>query len=234
MNWYVLINGVGFIAAIFLLEHRLRVLPPRYSGRAYVLAVCSVPVGWLAAHLGDCVIRGLSFSQAGFAFYWGLFGAAFFYLSIGAVTLGSSMLLRTINLLIPVVVLSHAFGRIGCFFTGCCYGCSIPHTHMRIPTQLIEAGFLTILGLFMLRRSSDPHPPNLTVYLIVYPAFRFLIEFLRADDRGVIFGLSTSQFLSLPLASLGVLALWHWWRNKNKDKSEQGAAGQPAISTSIS
>ena len=38
---------------------------------------------------------------------------------------------------------------------------------------------------------------NMTVYLIGYGIFRFLIEFIRGDDRGKLFGLlSPSQFWS--------------------------------------
>ncbi len=54
--------------------------------------------------------------------------------------------------------LGHAFGRIGCFFAGCCYGISWKHGFVYhstvgftpigvplLPIQLIEAGTLLVL-----------------------------------------------------------------------------------------
>jgi phosphatidylglycerol:prolipoprotein diacylglycerol transferase len=45
------------------------------------------------------------------------------------------------------------------------------------------------------------------VFLILYAAARFLLEFLRRDDRGGLFGLSTSQLLGVGL--IGVAAVVH-------------------------
>jgi len=222
---YVLINGLGFIGAIFLLERRFRVLSRPYSDRAYVLAVCSVPFGWLAARVGDCLTRDLPFAQAGFAFYWGLIGASCFYVGVGALVLRPRALFPSINLLLPVIVLSHAVGRIGCFVAGCCYGCLIPHTAFRVPTQLIEASFLAALGILMLRNDTSRHVSNLAVYLTAYPLFRFVIEFLRADDRGSLVGLSTSQFLSIPLFVCGIVMLTRSKGAEQKAISEQDAGG---------
>ena len=77
--------------------------------------------------------------------------------------------LRLADLLAAVVPLGHAFGRIGCFFYGCCYGrdsdcwCAVTfpagspswYEHGRkmvsvLPTQLFEAAALLVLfGLLM-------------------------------------------------------------------------------------
>ncbi len=68
------------------------------------------------------------------------------------------------------------------------------------PAQLYEAfGSLAIAALMMLvvhpRKRFDGQV--LLSFLIGYAALRFGLEFLRADDRGAILGLSTSQWISV-------------------------------------
>ena len=70
------------------------------------------------------------------------------------------------------------------------------------PTQLYEAAFLLALFFvlfFWLKKDALPF------YCILYGAWRFGIEFLRADDRGSLFGLplSPSQVISVALFILG-------------------------------
>jgi phosphatidylglycerol:prolipoprotein diacylglycerol transferase len=41
-------------------------------------------------------------------------------------------------------------------------------------------------------------------FVIAYAGVRFLLEFARADDRGGLFGLSTSQLVGIALIGAGV------------------------------
>lgn len=43
------------------------------------------------------------------------------------------------------------------------------------------------------------------LYLILYGTGRFLIEFLRSDDRGAVGILSTSQFISIGIVTVALL-----------------------------
>jgi phosphatidylglycerol:prolipoprotein diacylglycerol transferase len=130
----------------------------------------------------------------------------------------------TMNTVITGVVIAHAFGRLGCYFAGCCYGIptesflgvSFAHGHSDgvsvYPTQLFESIFL--FGLFAaLNLVNSFKNRELEVYLVAYGTFRFLNEFLRGDDRGSIFGFinteynsypSPSQYLSLIMIALGI------------------------------
>lgn len=119
------------------------------------------------------------------------------------------------DLVAVVIPLFHAFGRIGCFLSGCCYGveCSFGVTYRyavvemangvpRLPVQLFEAVFNFALFAFLLVRycRAKNHGRLLQIYLFAYPVFRFLIEFFRGDAyRGIWLGLSTSQWISLLL-----------------------------------
>lgn len=111
--------------------------------------------------------------------------------------------------------LFHFFGRIGCFLGGCCFGIEshfgfvyhnapieIANGVRRFPVQLLEAAFnlcLVLLFSYMLRRGRRKGQ-LLNAYLYAYPTFRFFDEFLRGDDyRGFLWGLSTSQWISLLL-----------------------------------
>ncbi len=85
------------------------------------------------------------------------------------------------------------------------------HLHPSLPvhpTQIYESGAaLAIAAVAILyvhgRKRYDGQV--LVFFLISYSIARFLIEFLRSDDRGGVFGLSTSQWIGLGLIGF---ALW--------------------------
>ena len=112
-----------------------------------------------------------------------------------------------------VLPLGHAFGRIGCFFAGCCYGketdffLGIYYSEAGTvvhPTQLYEAAFLLTAFIVFFFFIKKYHTES---YLISYGIFRILIELLRGDDRGASpFGfLTPSQFMSLVMITGGIL-----------------------------
>lgn len=168
---------------------------------------------------------------SGFVFYGGLYGGllgAWAYTKVAKVPF-STMLPS----LMPVVPLIHAFGRLGCFCTGCCYG--IPHETLGmyfsasaiapgdvplLPVQVyeavLEAGLFVLLHLLSRKgekkKSSDTGWLMLGLYLCIYGVARFLLEFLRGDAyRGFIGPLSVSQIISIPTVAWGV---WLLWREK--------------------
>jgi phosphatidylglycerol:prolipoprotein diacylglycerol transferase len=64
---------------------------------------------------------------------------------------------------------------------------------------LYEAGaeLLILLVLLATERRGRPFPGRtFWLYMILYAVSRYIIEFFRGDPRGVIFGVSTSQFIS--------------------------------------
>ena len=115
---------------------------------------------------------------------------------------------------IPIgITIAHAFGRLGCFFAGCCYGAPADWgikfettSGPVIPTQLFECIFLVILTVVMaVLYFKFKFNCNLGLYLVAYGVWRFIIEFFRADDRGgFIPGLSPSQFWSIIMVIAGI------------------------------
>jgi len=78
------------------------------------------------------------------------------------------------------------------------------------PTQLYEAAAELLILVFLLttERKGRTYPGRtFWGYMLLYAVSRFIIEFYRGDERGVIMGWSTSQFISLILAPLSLIML---------------------------
>ncbi|MDP2912751.1 MAG: prolipoprotein diacylglyceryl transferase [Candidatus Omnitrophota bacterium] len=132
------------------------------------------------------------------------------------------------DLMVPYLALAQAFGRIGCFLNGCCYGIEAPRGHplgvtfpqdshiLRYPTQLYSS--LVLLLIFVLLRIWQDNRRFVGEiflgYCILYAAKRFLMEFLRGDNRKVFAGLTIFQIISIAVltAALSIFiyktALW--------------------------
>lgn len=127
------------------------------------------------------------------------------------------------NLLFPEVALAQGFGRIGCFLAGCCYGREThgafgvvfpegslaPAGVKLIPTQLISSLGDFILFYILYKNYNEGRKEDTgALYLMLYSAGRFMIEFLRGDAaRGAVGILSTSQFIGLFMFAAGVIML---------------------------
>jgi phosphatidylglycerol:prolipoprotein diacylglycerol transferase len=173
----------------------------------------------------------LSLARSGGVFYGGLIGAvgvAFWYIHRHGMPFWT-----TCDAFAPGVALGHVTGRLGCFAAGCCYGkpTSVPWavvftnplaqansgTPLGIPlhpTQLYEAGaeLLILIVLLTTERRGNRFPGRtFWLYMILYAISRFIIEIFRNDPRGSVFGVSTSQFISLILAPLAI-AMLIWLR----------------------
>ena len=170
---------------------------------------------------------------SGFVFYGGLIGA------LVSVVLASKFhkidvvtIMKSIICLLP---LGHAFGRIGCFMAGCCYGIPYdgpfavrfhedsfaPSDIDLFPVQLLEAIVLLIIALvcWLISRKKDGMQA-IDAYFLMYGSARFFIEILRYDDleRGGFWYMSTSQWVSIALI-VATLARILYEKSKNlKDK----------------
>ena len=147
----------------------------------------------------------------------------------------------TCDVFAPGIALGHVTGRLGCFAAGCCYGkpTNVPWaiiftnplaaanvgTPLGIPlhpTQLYEAGaeLLILIVLLATERRGRPFPGRtFWLYMLLYAVSRYIIEFFRGDPRGVIFGISTSQFISLLLAPLAIAMLI--WLSRTRPETPQ-------------
>jgi phosphatidylglycerol:prolipoprotein diacylglycerol transferase len=124
----------------------------------------------------------------------------------------------TFDLLVPFLALGQSIGRIGCLLNGCCYGREAGwglyfpvHSRILIPTQVFSS--LALLFLFLILRAllERPHKDGqvLFTYLFLYSVGRFIIEFWRADNPIVAFGLTSFQLISIAVLFFSLWKLLH-------------------------
>lgn len=243
-HWYGVMMALGFLSGL----HSLRLLG---RARGWDSTFCSdlvfrvMVAGIIGARLAYVLTNPLEYisdpvsilriDQGGLVFYGGLVGVAtvlvFFARS------RSVDLVALLDFLVTAVPLAHAFGRVGCFINGCCfgavcdgvlgyryeynsqpwiaqvYGAGLPMTAQEslpvYPVQLYEAGLnlLLYVGLVWYYRRRPVTGSVLCAYLLVYPVGRFLLEFLRGDERGGWLGLSQAQLFSMVLLGAGLAML---------------------------
>jgi len=173
----------------------------------------------------------LDFLRSGGVFYGGL---------LGAVLAGYLLMKRyrlpwwkTADAFAPGIAIGNFFGRQGCFAAGCCWGkpttlpwgvkftelgheiTGVPTNTYLHPTQLYESFAMLLVFFFLLwlHKRKRFSGQVILAYALLYSVIRFGIEFLRADPRGDILGLttltglSTSQMISIVIGVSALIVL---------------------------
>src|ERR1044071_100028 len=181
----------------------------------------------------------LDFLRSGGVFYGGL---------IGAILTGYFLMRRwklpwwkTADACAPGIALGNVLGRQGCFSAGCCWGkptnlpwgvrftelghevTGVPIDARLHPTQLYESFAMLIVFFFLLwlHKKKKFSGQVILAYAIIYATVRFLIEFVRDDPRGDIFGLttltglSTSQLIGIIVGVAALITLIVRWKRAN-------------------
>ena len=237
-NIYVIMAAIGAIAAILMTIEN-------FKGSGYgkkdvfkivVLGFSALIIGLFLADLANWFFfrdnmfaAGKNYSfwelfqKAGFTFYIGLFafcGAAALFFKLAKFDVK-----KLFYYIVPAIPLFHGIARVGCAIEGCCYGITI---NLRIgdlliekfPTQFCESLFLFILFFLLEFRFKKGRA---VIYFTSYAVFRFLIEFLRGDDRGYLIReipLSPSQQMAIVVVLVVIIYLCV---TKLKDKKALGA-----------
>lgn len=226
VHMYGIMVALGLLCAFGVLFYygKWRGVRPQFLDFLFYDGIASIAVGFGSAALFQAVYNFIEDPSKGFrfdgsiTFIGGLIGGAVCFLLVYALfkrwRAGGS--LAAIFALLPCcITVAHAFGRVGCFFAGCCHGVAwdgifavkFPHLSYTVhPTQLYEATFLLVLFAvlsWLYLRHGCVH--NMSIYLICYGIWRFCLEFLRGDHRGeLVSGISPSQFWSICMVVLGV------------------------------
>lgn len=229
IHMYGVMIAVGILCAfltLFCLTKRKGV-SAKFTDFIFYNGIASIAVGFGFATLFQATYNYIENPEAGFrlgsgmTFIGGLIGGVVCFLGVYFIFRKryTTRLYEVISILPCSILIAHAFGRIGCFFAGCCYGketdsflgVQFPHLDSPVhPTQLYEAVFLFLLfavTVYLVMKKDIKH--NLSLYLIAYGVFRFLIEYVRGDDRGELVGFITpSQFWSVFMVLAGVAMIF--------------------------
>lgn len=210
----------------------------KMSAKAYdfysLLALISIVVGFIFAYLFQDLYHLLDTGKSnliedltdwfnggkfaltgGVTFMGGLVGGAGCFI-IGTLLCKSNQIKKEFPLVADIaavcIPVAHGFGRIGCFFGGCCYGKptdswlgvdfpNVPGDVKVHPTMLYEVLFCFIAaGILLYLILKFPKKGYLiSIYAVAYSIFRFFIEFLRGDERNSFAVLSPSQIQSILL-----------------------------------
>ncbi len=220
--WYGIIIACGLILALVLayfiapmrdfkredpLEMILWLFPPAIIGaRLYFLIFNGGPWGWDAFKIWD----------GGIAVYGAIIGGA-----VGAVLyciFRKKNFFKVADIAVPCVILGQGIGRIGCYFSGCCYGEVVadPNLHFfplsifihgdwHYATMFWEcfADLIICAVLVIILKKVKINGIVLSGYLILYGIARAVIEGFRGES--LMWGsLRVSQGLSIILIAVGV------------------------------
>jgi len=188
------------------------------------------------------LIAAVSLWDGGIVFYGSVIGGA-----VGIVSfcrLQRIPIVPMLDVMAPSLLVGEAFGRIGCFLYGCCYGgaCSLPWavrfppdsltfqkmlekgqvtpddpaTPLLHPTQLYSslAAFLLAWALSRAFQRRRFDGFVLCLFAILYPVNRWLLELLRTDIDPFRSGLKDAQIFSLLLLLAGVSGMYYFSRHR--------------------
>ncbi|HNR31046.1 MAG TPA: prolipoprotein diacylglyceryl transferase [Candidatus Hydrogenedentes bacterium] len=269
LHTYGLMIAIGFLVALFFIRRdarrRLGIEPDVVNAIGFWILITGVlgarllhillyphdysltdPVGWVALWRGGLVFQGAL--PAALAYY---------YVAMRRKNLS---FWAGLDVALPYLPLAHAFGRVGCFMYGCCYGrpTDLPWgirfpegspawneglhamdaacTHALHPTQLYSVfGLLAICGLLLLARRAWRRFDGIAApaYLFLYGVGRFIVEFFRGDNNPRHIGglvLSDQQVIALGMALFGAALFVVLWRYAPSSVLEADAARKDAKS----
>lgn len=225
IHGYGLMIAIGILAAVFVAMYRAK---RRDMDQEPILDIVLIAMigGFLGSKILYVIVEWKEFIKnpvrflggGGFVVYGGIIlglTVAFLYFKFKKLDFFAYM-----DLTMPSVSIAQGIGRIGCFLAGCCYGAEtnsalgvvFPHGSLAPagvklwPTQLfMSVGNLCIAAILILASLKLKKKGQVSaLYMILYSAGRFGVEFFRADHRGSVGVFSTSQFISLFIFAIGI------------------------------
>ncbi len=251
-NLMMIIGIIACLAYIYLKIRKFDINDREWNTLIIISAISGM-VFYLSASFFDDLfhyLNGEAWGEGGITFLGGAFGGIITFTILFMIFMKRLRpdLMKYLNIIITGVVLAHGFGRIGCFFAGCCFG-QITTSFLGVVfpvgsdayhylveyyqaegianaealaavTKVLPTQLIEATFLFILFGALASIKRNqLKVYLFAYGIFRFIIEFFRADNRGSLnITLSPSQVLSLVCIALGIFLIIYDIGRANKQK----------------
>jgi phosphatidylglycerol:prolipoprotein diacylglycerol transferase len=226
---YNILIILGFAVAFIILKRDTKI----YSNHSAEYFISAIPFLFVVSIFSSFVVYNtLHYSvnkriTIGFVYYGWLL--SFVILTILIDRIKHKTYFFGLNLSAAPVAIAQAFGRMGCYLGGCCFGYptnssfgvifpynSIPFKYYRNfhpihPVQLYEMTGLILI--FIMLRFIDIKC-RFASYCIFYGVLRFICEYFRNDYRGsvTLFSLSFSQLISLCIICFGLIYMAYYKR----------------------
>ena len=244
--WYGVLAAIGFVLGFSTASRRapragingeevFNLAPWIIVGAIVGARILYVISYWDKEFAGKSILAIFNM-RSGLVYYGGLIGSCI--ATIIFCRRRKVPLWRMSDVMAPSIALGHAFGRVGCFMTGCCYGTPtnlpwavhFPQDHWTKgigvhPTQLYESSLnlLFYIGLAWLYRRRKFDGQVFAVYLIGYAILRASTEMFRGDyTQFYLGGMATpGQTVSIIIfvAGLGL-----WWKQRSARVAQSAAA----------
>lgn len=175
------------------------------------------------------VKENTSFYYAGFSAYGGVLGgilALFCFAKLYKIPIN-----KLLNIYIPVLPLLYSVSKLGCFFSGCCYGIeylgfgNIVYTYSNsaplgtnlFPVQLVESIMNLVIFIYVciIYKNNIENNKIIRTVFILCGISKFLLEFFRNSWNGQI---SSTQFISILFIVIGFIMVIIEIENKNRKK----------------
>jgi phosphatidylglycerol---prolipoprotein diacylglyceryl transferase len=233
VHTYGLMIAIGFLAGLFVAVktgRRNGIDSQKIMDMGFLLIISGVigsRITYVLMNFSEYSgnpIRMFKLWEGGLVFSGGLLTAivaAWFYLRHHKLNLWQAF-----DVWAPAVAIGQAFGRIGCFMAGCCYGreshgfCAVTFTNPKsiaplntplYPTQLFDSlSNFIIFGILMLLSARKKFQGQVILwFLIMHSTARLVIEKFRGDDRGIFLGTNwtVTQFLAIVILLSSISAL---------------------------
>jgi len=244
IRWYGVFVALGFLAGFMLVQFRARELDFEQEEAADL-----VLAAWIGGIVGAGVlyvvqnwteyrknlVEIIRIDHGGLVFYGGFLGALALLYVVSRVKSLSPGAIG--DLLAPALALGHAFGRVGCFLNGCCFGhpwdggCAVRYPpggnvmYVQAQTGFLQPGALDCLPVFPIQLVSalvnlascalllwvgsrvKTRGQLFPLYLILYAVTRFAVEFGRGDYLRKLGPFTPAQAICLVLLPAGIIWL---------------------------
>ena len=256
LRWFQVMAASGFLAALFLLKKRAKIYgqdPDKIETTLFysmIGAIIGARALFVVRYWDDNFANRpfskiFAFQEGGLVFQGGLIGGliiAYFICKRNKINF-----LTALDIAAPCIALAHAFGRVGCFLNGCCFGgrCTVDAIAVQYPkgsfpwTDHLKRGFIEPQADL----SAAVHPaPLYSVFALVgiclllcylskklaKPGMIFGLYFcvyslwriiveFFRDDQDLTAGLSLAQYIAIATFLLGCVIIVLCRRNRELD-----------------
>jgi len=156
------------------------------------------------------------FIALGMSSYGGLIGALLFLILFSLQF--KKPLKDMLYIFMPSIPIMYSIGKIGCFFSGCCYGIeyngfgsvtynyslAAPANIPLLPVQILETIFFMVIFIFMIfkHKKNQFDLRTIGISFILCSLSKFALDFLRHNTSSGF--LSLNQILSIAFAIIGI------------------------------